>query len=137
MKKTCYHCQYFHHILESPYPEDFFHLHNYCEKLKIELDLKMNSYICNFLDENLFDNEKDSDISGYIFDDCEVGAASCYLFAPITEEDYDEEMKNRFELNKELALKLVDWLIKVNPEHADEFEGYKEKILKSTFEDQL
>ena len=134
MKKTCFNCAHFHPNLNSPEPDDFFHVHNYCDAWRTASDFcTFYSKLCRFIDSNIFDEEENKyviDCDG-IYDDFEIGKAGCYRFESFDEtSDKDDWMRERFDANKELALRLADKLIEKSKIRILHFQGNKDEQVK-------
>ena len=76
-----------------------------------------------------------------IWDDVEIGKAGCYMFEldegnPHLKEN-EEDMKKRFNSNRDTALRLADYMIEYPeiPEDAEYYKAWKDEIKKMRFED--
>ncbi len=145
MKKTCWNCRHYHATLEEP--NVFFHIHDYCDAWNKSESCLMCSKLNEFLDDEFHDliddllKEYGGDDSYFLNDDFETGQAGCYRFEAIDDSDYDEELRKNFEHNKELALKVVNVILKkiAGGKGDDEDFAYythcKEEIENTKFED--
>lgn len=110
MKKTCWNCIHYHAMLEEP--NVFFHIHDYCDAWNKSESCLMHSKLNEFLDDEASELGEDLFNLGGIYDDFEIGLAGCYRFKVNDDADFDTKMKENFEHNKELALKVVNAILK-------------------------
>ena len=148
MKKTCWNCNHYHDSLVSPEGKGFWHIHDYCDAWDRSCMCSLYSRLCKFLDDEFPDviedviEEYGGDDSYFVNDDFEIGQTGCYRFEDNEETPRDEEMKKNFEHNRELALKVVNVILKNIESHEayddDEHQYYKqwkEEIENMKFED--
>lgn len=148
MKKTCWNCAHHHDTLMGPEGKDFWHIHDYCDAWDKSSICTMHSKLCKFLDNELQEVVDEVKLEPmfacdyFINDDYETGQAGCYRFEDNEEPSRDEDMKKNFEHNKQLALKVVNVILKNIESHEayddDEHQYYKqwkEEIENMKFED--
>ena len=114
MKRTCLNCSHYHGCLREP--DSQYHIHDYCDAMDRTMKSPMLSPICSFLDSYFADALLTSADSQGAFDDIESGVAGCYRFDPV-DKSCDDQMKERFESNRALAIDTIDRIFSCGEYH--------------------
>lgn len=148
MKKCCNNCVHFHSCLGEE--ESFYHIHDYCDVWDRTNTAPMYSVINSFLDDYFVDF--DASNVNYINDDNETGESCCYRFDAVEKQDEhfdDNWLKQNFDHNRDLALKLADKIIlegkcynrildkeeELDAEDLKYFRGLRKKIMATKWEE--